>query len=323
MAMSGPQRYPGASTTYWWQSTWGGDPMEVNVVVLHTTEGTTLPGYSGGADAPNFTAVPDVKNKRLNWYQHFDFDVSSRALQNLAGGVQTNTLNVSQVELVGTCDDSKATTWGNLRAGVDYLHWPTAPDWALQEVADFLAWAHREHGVPLTGPSVWLAYGRDDRRPGVTPASYGASPARMSFAQWSAFKGICGHQHVPENVHGDPGSLPFTKLLAMASSTYTPDEDTVPLTDAEIDKIADAAAEKVRWFKVDDPIKTGGDQTTLGGLWWETAVRVNKLLTEPPAAPVLTDAQLAAIATKVAASPALASTIAEQVAAKIAARLQS
>jgi hypothetical protein len=122
-----------------------------------------------------------------------------------------------------------------LRAGVNYLHWPTAPDWALQGVADFLAWAHTNHGVPLVGPPMWLAYGADSRRPGVTPAAYGASPARMTGAQWTAFKGICGHSHVPENVHGDPGALPFTKLLAMA--TTTPQETDMPLTDADVTKI--------------------------------------------------------------------------------------
>ena len=72
---SGPQKYQGASTAYWWQEQWGGDAMESNVIVWHSTEGTTLPGYGDGAMAPNFTAVPDFKNKRLTWFQHFDFDV--------------------------------------------------------------------------------------------------------------------------------------------------------------------------------------------------------------------------------------------------------
>lgn len=229
MTKTGPQRYPGASTAHWWQSTWGGDAMEVNVIALHTTEGTALDSYQNGAVAPNFTAAPDFKAKRLNWFQHFDFDVSSRALQNLAGGVETNTLNVSQVELIGTCDEAKATSWGKLRAGVDYVFWPDPPQWALQDLAVLLRWAHTNHGVPLSGPSMWLAYGKDSRRPGVTPASYGASPARMSFAQWTGFKGICGHQHVPENVHGDPGALPFSKLLALASGApVTPPEDDMP-----------------------------------------------------------------------------------------------
>ncbi len=216
---TGPQKYPGASTAHWWQTSWGGDLMEVNVAVLHTTEGIGLPDYNGGSMAPNLTAVADIAGQRLRWYQHFDIDRSSRALQNLAGGVQTNTLNVTQVELDGTCDYSKREHWGSRVAGKDYIYWGNPPDWALQDLADFLSWLNKSHGVPLTGPAMWLTYGPDSRRSGVAPASYGASPARMTFAAWNAFKGICGHQHVPENDHGDPGSLPFAKLIGLAKGS--------------------------------------------------------------------------------------------------------
>ena len=111
MTRTGPQPYPGTRRDHWYQDDFGGDRMEVNVVVLHTTEGRTLPTYSGGALAPNLTAVPDLAAKRLRWYQHFDIETSSRALANLRGGVETNTLNVCQVELVGTCDPGSHTKW--------------------------------------------------------------------------------------------------------------------------------------------------------------------------------------------------------------------
>ncbi|MEH0586254.1 hypothetical protein QA942_20040 [Streptomyces sp. B21-106] len=205
MAGQGPQRYPGASTAYWYQNRFGGDLMEVNVVVLHTTEGPTLSDYQGGAVAPNLTAVPDFAAKRLKWYQHFDIDRSSRALVNLAGGVETNTLNVCQVELVGTCDPATHKKW--TATGQAHIYWPEAPDWALTELAVFLRWMNTQHGVPLTGPSKWPAY----------PASYAsAAGQRMTGAQWSVFKGVCGHMHVPENVHGDPGAIDFDGLLALA-----------------------------------------------------------------------------------------------------------
>ena len=219
---TGPQKYPGASTAYWYQDDFGGDVMEVNVVVLHTTEGTSLPDYGGGASAPNLTAVPDFANKRLKWFQHFDIDRSSRALRNLSGGVETNTLNVVQVELVGTCDPTTHAKW--TAAGQAHIYWPKAPDWALRDVADFLAWAHAEHGVPLTGPAAWPAY----------PSSYGATSARFTPAEWNAFKGVCGHMHVPENDHGDPGSIDFTRLLALAKGQTVPEEDDVPLSDLSL-----------------------------------------------------------------------------------------
>lgn len=226
---TGPQKYPGANTTAaWYQDDYGGDLMEVNVVCLHTTEGRTLPSYGGGASAPNLTAVPDFANKRLKWYQHFDIDRSSRALRNLAGGVETNTLNVVQVELVGTCDPATRDEWvrAGKRQNVDFIFWPEAPDWALAELAVFLRWLYTEHGVPLTGPAKWPAYPNDGGQ-------------RMSFAQWNAFKGVCGHMHVPENDHGDPGAIDFARLIALATSTNpTPPEE----TDMTIQKIDEANA---------------------------------------------------------------------------------
>ncbi|MBQ1164007.1 hypothetical protein KBZ21_39060, partial [Streptomyces sp. A73] len=67
MAKTGPQKYPGASTAYWYQSRYGGNSLETNVIVWHSTEGTSLPSYGGGGSAPNLTAKPDFKNKRMVW----------------------------------------------------------------------------------------------------------------------------------------------------------------------------------------------------------------------------------------------------------------
>ena len=214
---TGPQRYPGASRANWYQDDFGGDPMQVNVVVLHTTEGRTLPTYSGGALAPNLTAVPDLTAKKLRWYQHFDIETSSRALANLRGGVETNTLNVCQVELVGTCDPAMHAKWKT--AGKAHIFWPDAPDWALQQVARFLSWMHEEHGVPLSGPSAWPAY----------PSSYGSRHGqRMSGKKWEAFKGVCGHMHVPENEHGDPGAIDFSRLVKYAKADLDVGDDDTP-----------------------------------------------------------------------------------------------
>lgn len=207
MAYTGTQIYPGAIRgSHWYQDTYGGDRMESNVGVLHTTEGTSVPSYGGGGNAPNFTAMPDIKNKRLVWYQHFDFDRSSRALVNKSGGVDTNTMNAVQVELVGTCDPTTRDKWK--REGRSFIFWPDAPDWALAELAKFVKWANTEHGVKLQSlpQSQWKAY----------PSSYGATSSRLTGSEWLAFYGWCGHQHVPENSHGDPGNLRMDKVLAFA-----------------------------------------------------------------------------------------------------------
>ena len=214
MAKSGPQRYPEANTSRWYQTTYGGDAMEVNTVVWHSTEGTSLDSYQSGAVAPNFTALPDFKAQRLVWYQHFDFDVSSRALVH-TGAVATNTLNVVQIEVVGTCDPSTHAKWQ--KAGYAHLYMPDLPDWVIRGLAAFAKWAHEEHGVPLTSDVTFKAY----------PGSYGANGVRMSNAQWLNFSGHCGHQHVPSgNDHGDPGLFPMAAILAAAkgsgSTTTTP-----------------------------------------------------------------------------------------------------
>lgn len=221
MVMTGPQKFPGASLSYWYQDDYGGSAMESNVGVIHTTEGVTLPSYGGGASAPNFTAVPDIPNRVLRWYQHFDFDVSSRALVNKAGGVETNTANAVQVELVGTCDPVHKTSWGEKKAGVDYLYWPDAPDWALAELAKFVKWAHDEHGVKPQSTVTWKPY----------PESYGsANGVRLTGAQWNAYYGWLAHQHVPENDHGDPGDLDFARVLAHATGTASIEETDMPTT---------------------------------------------------------------------------------------------
>ena len=163
----GPQRYPGASTAHFYGTgRYSGSAMEVNVGVLHTTEGTTLPGYDGGATAPTLTAMPDIKAKKLRWYQHYDIDESARALMNKGGGVETNTANAVQVELVGTCDPKHKASWGKLKAGVDYIYWPDAPDWALAEL--------RLSVAGLIGPTPgWCGAGGCSARPPRAGAAWG------------------------------------------------------------------------------------------------------------------------------------------------------
>lgn len=218
MARTGPQRIPGAVLDlYFGDGQYSGSDMEVNCGVIHTTEGPSLYSYGSGASAPTVTAVPDFANRRLVWHQHFDVDESARALVNAAGGVQTNLANAFQVELVGTCDPSTHGRW--TRDGVQHIYWPEPPDWAVRDLAWLMRWLRDYHGIPLTSGLTFKAY----------PDSYGASNgARMSFAQWTSFTGWCGHQHVPENLHGDPGALPITRLLAAAAGITTPEEDDMP-----------------------------------------------------------------------------------------------
>jgi hypothetical protein len=244
---SGPQKYPGASTSEWFQKKYPGDSMNVNVIVWHTTEGTSLPDYSGGSMAPTLTAVPDFKNKKLLWYQHFDFDVSARALVHATAGVATNTLNVAQVEIVGTCDPATHAKW--TKAGITHLYSPELPDWAVRDLAALAKWAHANHGVPLTCGVSFKAY----------PASYGTSNGvRMSASTWESYNGHCGHQHVPSgNVHGDPGAFPMAAILAAATGTVTKPPATTTPTTTEKDMDLQSQVTIGDWVKAQWPADAG------------------------------------------------------------------
>jgi len=176
----------------------------LRALVLHTTETSGWPGYSGGASAPTFTALPDYTNKKLLFRQHFPLNMSARALKNLSGGVNTNTTNVVQIELVGTSDKSGPG-----------MYWPEAPDWALDSLADFIKFLNVEWGIPKVSTVKWVAY----------PASYGFNASqRLSGSEWLNYRGILGHQHVAENDHGDPGLFPWSRL-----AKYLTKEDDLPL----------------------------------------------------------------------------------------------
>ena len=255
MAKTGPQRYPGASTAYWYGSAYPGSAMETNVIVWHSTEGTSLPSYGGGASAPNFTVRPDFAAKRLVWYQHFEFDVSSRALVNRSGGVETNTLNACQVEIVGTCDPSTHTKWA--QAGVQHLYTPDLPAGAIRDLGAFARWANAEHGVPLSSGLTFKAY----------PSSYGSNGVRMTGSPWLGFKGHCGHQHVPENDHGDPGSMPMAAILTAAKGgTAPPQEDDVAITKADVKTI----------WTTDDVIGVPADWSPGNDYWTAASLLVDQ-----------------------------------------------
>jgi hypothetical protein len=225
--------YPKANRTAQWfgnafsSTTWANPDKGT----LHSTEGYGWPAYvrdgQAGAAAPNYTARPNFTTKTLDWRAHFEDQESSRALVNLSGGVSTNTDKNVQVELIGTCDPKHRTSWngaGSIIEGKDYIFWPAAPDWALIAVADFIKYMHVTHGIPLSGMAIWLAY----------PASAGATGNRMTFTEWINFTGWCGHQHVPENAHGDPGNINFTRIINFAKGTApVVEDDDMTMTPAE------------------------------------------------------------------------------------------
>ena len=211
--------YPAANhTAQWYARTYPGRTFTgIDRLVLHTTEVNGWPGYSGGSEAPNLTLW--ARNGVVEVRQHFPVNMSSRALVHTTGQVDTNNLNAVQIELVGTC----------VRGGPG-LYWPGAPTYALQGLANVIRFLVDEWALPTSYPALWLPY----------PQSAGASRARMSAATWRAFHGICGHEHVPENDHGDPGDLPLSTIVSLAG---VKEDGELPYSEADLSRIMVAAIE--------------------------------------------------------------------------------
>ncbi|KKK63975.1 hypothetical protein LCGC14_2988880, partial [marine sediment metagenome] len=162
-------------------------------VVVHTTETGGLPGYGDGWSAPHLTYMPAIRK----WVQHTDLKTAARGLRNPGGGVQTNRANALQIEIVcysnkSLADEHSARLWvGDL----------TESHYA--DLKAFVDWTSTEFDVK----PVW---------PGRQAFSYTESNAvgfRMTNNEWDDFTGVCGHQHVPENTHWDPGAFDWTQLL--------------------------------------------------------------------------------------------------------------
>lgn len=187
---------PGASRV----QTFGGNThrAKIDKIVIHTTEGGSWPGYAGGGNAPHFTVH---RNGTIR--QHISTSQSSKALENDRGGVQTNNDGCVQIEYIGSCDRS----WAN-KHGLFFVENATDDD--LAPLAKVVAWIAEQYDVPLTDRGLrWTD----------TNAAYEGAPQRMSFAQWRAFSGVCGHQHVPENAHWDPGKLDVARVIQLAKGS--------------------------------------------------------------------------------------------------------
>lgn len=164
--------------------------------VLHTTEAgpdyrPSTASYFGRPVWPHATVARVGGAARI--VQHLPISRAARALEHPAGTVETNRARAVQVEI----------GWWAARIG-------ELPDDLAAALADWLVWVAGETGSPLNGP---VFVGPDA---GWTLASVDARQ-RMSARDWLGFSGVCGHQHVPNNRHWDPGALDLRRVLHTAS----------------------------------------------------------------------------------------------------------
>lgn len=163
-------------------------------VVLHTVEGKGRYTYDPSSYYGN-PYWPHATIDGAGIHQHLPIDVSAFALANSAGGAETNRANAIQCEIL----------W--FAAEIEDL-----PDDIMGHLADWVGWVLVQTGAPL-----YFAEFRGD-------GSYGEdAPQRLGAREWLDFTGICGHQHVPENDHWDPGAFPVDRLKrALAGFAPTP-----------------------------------------------------------------------------------------------------
>lgn len=185
---------------------------------LHTTEGGGWPVYDGWTIMPHATIMP-LPGSGIRGRQHLPFSQGSFALRNTAGGVQTNRDFVFQFELIGTCNK------GGLADEAGAYYWPDADDAVLADLyRKVIKPLSAAYGIPIRSQP-WQAY----------PASYGprgdTNTVRMSGPSFDGWSGWLGHEHAPENSHGDPGAFPWSRMLEVAQD--------MALSDSDLEKIED------------------------------------------------------------------------------------
>lgn len=160
--------------------------------VLHTTEGNSYAGalgaYKRAASAPHFTV--SFETGTFQSWQHIQLDRAATALRNRSGGVETNKLRCVQIEIVGHANEA-----------ADF------PREYLDGIGRLMRWIESNTEIKRISPS-FKGAGQ-----GIVLATV-ASPIRLKNDAWNKFNGWCGHQHVPENDHWDPGLIDIGYLLS-------------------------------------------------------------------------------------------------------------
>lgn len=165
-------------------------------VCLHTMEGPIEVALRLFRANPCYCPHISIAPKSRRKVQHIPLSWPSAALKNAPSGVETNRAREIQVEIEGNAGESQ--DW---------------PDDELAFIGEVLA------DIKRAGADFDL-----DHHPQFVGKESGYiaradAPQRMSFADWYAFDGVAGHQHVPENDHWDPGRLNIDRVVEHAKAS--------------------------------------------------------------------------------------------------------
>jgi muramidase (phage lysozyme) len=152
--------------------------------VLHTTEGSS---YAGARDAflqnnswPHFTITNESGTPRV--YQHLPVNIAARSLEHRPGSVETNHQGTIQIEIVGFAKGA-----------------PSFSKTYLNGIAKLMRWIETNCGVRKTCGVTFVPPGQEQR---------------LLDRVWLQYAGWCGHQHIPNNSHEDPGAIDIAYLLS-------------------------------------------------------------------------------------------------------------
>ena len=123
--------------------------------------------------------------------------MAARALRNASGGVQTNRERSLQLEIIAYSNRPIADV-GDHRDWVGDL----TPE-ALGDIRDFIEWTGEHYGVEMVWPD----------RQALSYSAANTEGFKMTNKEWDQFGGVCGHQHVPENTHWDPGAIDWGRIV--------------------------------------------------------------------------------------------------------------
>jgi hypothetical protein len=84
----------------------------------------------------------------------------------------------------------------------------------------------------------------------------------MSKSIWEQFNGVCGHQHVPENKHWDPGAIAWARLIGTEMGH--------PSSDFKEFTAGHNIGEIPSWAPWDEYVKAGGSSVKESGTWAST-----------------------------------------------------
>lgn len=246
-------------------------------LVVHTTETSGIPSYD---NAPHVTYYP----AKREFVQHLSFLEAARALRNETGGVHTNRDSAIQLEIVAYSQESIVDKYPNTgRIKVSEL---TAEH--LADIREFILWVCSEFGVEYKWPERQAFSYRQANTPGF----------RMTHEEWDAYDGVCGHQHVPENVHWDPGGINWIALM---------EEELSPTNWTEEDK--QVVADLILANSIGASVGRGDNRQTVASV----IVEARNLAKSISSTVTLTKTQVAAIAASGVAAGATAPEIVAEI----------